>query len=1033
MRKHNHYGASTRRALTLAVFLLSVVTAIAQNIHGVVSDAQTGEPVIGAAISLKSDVGGRTLAVTDVDGKFAIDVKDFPATVVVSFTGYNNAEYDIFEATDEELQVELSENFNTLNDVVVIGYGTQKRQDLVSSISTVNRDLLQQPVNSVENVLAGAVAGLNVTQTSGQPGAANIIRIRGGNSITGGNEPLYVIDGFIVYNDPEATRTGVSGADASLDPLSFLNPSDIENIEVLKDVSATAIYGTRGANGVIIITTKKGQHGRNNVSYSANFGWSSIAKKLDFLNAWQYADLFNEIRTDRQLDTPTQSYDWQDAALRTGFTQQHQLSFIGGDDISRYNISGSYKSVEGIVKGTDQTEFNGRINYERNIYKNITVGAVATGAYNKVHGLTSVNEMFAPNTWFATITHTPYTSIYNEDGSYNYDPTPQSIDIYNGRVGNPISDLENTKSETINTRFIGNAFAEWEIIKHLKLKATVGVDVSDTRQNYYAPSYTTTGLAYNGYASIGSNKTTTWQTEYTANYSNIFNDVHNLQALVGYTAQSTNRNGYATSSYGFANDAAGFNNIGAASTTLPSSSFKYISTLQSWIGRVNYSYKDRYSASATLRADGSSRFAKDHRWGVFPSLGLAWNINKEPWVHFGKDVDNLKLRFSVGTVGNQEIGDYQFVANVSPRTVVVNGQNSIGYVIDNMANDDLKWETTTSYNVGLDGSFFNGRLNATLDLYYKKTSDLLLDVPVEQVTGFNTVLRNVGSVTNKGVEFELNGIILSKKDLQWSASANIAHNKNKVTSLGSSQYYQPHFDVGTLEYIDPLIIAVGQPLGTFYGYVFDGIFQSDEDLSQYPAQTVVAKEPGNPRYRDINGDGVVNENDRTYLGNIQPDFTYGFNTKVTWKNFDFFLSLSGSHGNKLFNALACRLDRGNYYYNSLSEVANRWTVTNPSNSIQKASTATSIFADSRFVEDASYLKIRNIQVGYTFPLKQITRDSKLRLYLSLINFFTITGYNGYDPEANRNGIDETSAMYQGVDYGAYPSAKTVQFGLNLTF
>lgn len=533
---------------------------------------------------------------------------------------------------------------------------------------------------------------------------------------------------------------------------------------------------------------------------------------------------------------------------------------------------------------------------------------------------------------------------------------------------------------------------------------------------------------------MGQTKTTTWQTEYTATYSNVFKRVHSLNALLGYTAQRTDRSSVATTSYGFSNDATGYDNLGAAATTLPSVSSHYISTLQSWIGRVNYSYDSRYNASLTLRADGSSRFADNHRWGWFPSLGLSWNIDREKWLHLGKSVDFIQLRASVGTVGNQEIGDYQFAANVVPRTVIINNQKATSYIIENKSNEDLKWETTTSYNIGLSTGFFQNRLTVTLDAYYKKTNDLLLDVPVEQVTGFSTVLRNVGSVTNKGVELEIGGVLIDNKNWKWNVNGNIAHNKNEVTSLGDSEYFLPDFaSVGTLQYINPLIVKVGEPLGTFYGYRFKGIIQSDEDLSSLPAQTISTVEPGNPKFEDVNNDGVVNEQDRVVLGNIQPTFTYGFNTKVAYKNWDLFVSLSGSYGNKLFNALACRLDRGNgYYYNPLGEVANRWTVTNPSNTIQKASSATSIYADDRFVENASYLKFRNIQLGYTLPVPQITKDAKLRLYVSLQNFFTITSYSGYDPEANRNGIDETSALYQGVDYGAYPAAKTVLFGFNIT-
>lgn len=1027
-----------KRIVYYIILSLLPATVMAQTtITGHVKDARTGEELIGATLLPKnsSELG----AVTDINGNFTLKTNvELPLTLSVQFVGYRSTEVDVYDA-DEPLEIELVAGGNKINEVVVVGYGVQKRLELTSAISSVGADVLHQQNNSVESALQGAVAGLNVTQTSGQPGAASIIRIRGGNSITGGNEPLYVIDGFIVYNDPAATRTGAKTSDATLDPLAFLNPSDIESIEVLKDVSATAIYGTRGANGVIIITTKKGSHGRNNLNYNATFGWSTIGKKLKYLNAQQWVGLWNELYDNGEvgyhIDTPTESYDWQDAALRTGFSQEHQLSAVGGDNVSRYSLSGGYKSQDGIVKGTGLKRYVGRANYERNIFPTLLVGVNANGAYNKITGVAdNSGSMFSPSPWVAAISHTPYTPIYNKDGSYNYDPTPTSVDIYNGRVGNPISDLENTKAETENTRFIGTGFAEWTVIPQLKLKASLGADISNTRQSYYAPSYTTGGLANNGYASVGQTKTTTWQTEYTATYSNVFNRVHSLNALLGYTAQQTDRSSVATTAYGFSNDATGYDNLGAAATTLPSVSSHYISTLQSWIGRVNYSYDSRYNASLTLRADGSSRFAKNHRWGLFPSLGLSWNIDREKWLRLGKDVDYLQLRASVGTVGNQEIGDYQFAANVVPRTVIINGHQATSYIIANKSNSDLKWETTTSYNLGVGAGFFQNRLTVTLDAYYKKTNDLLLDVPVEQVTGFNTVLRNVGSVTNKGVELEIGGVLIDNKNWKWNVNANIAHNKNEVTSLGDSEYFLPDFaSVGTLQYINPLIVKVGEPLGTFYGYRFKGIIQKDEDLSGLPAQTISTVEPGNPKFEDINNDGVVNEQDRVVLGNIQPKFTYGFNTKVVYKNFDLFVSLSGSYGNKLFNALACRLDRGNgYYYNPLAEVADRWTLTNPSNTIQKASSATSIYADDRFVENASYLKFRNIQLGYTLPLKQLTKDARLRLYVSLQNFFTITNYSGYDPEANRNGIDETSALYQGVDYGAYPAAKTVLVGFNIT-
>jgi TonB-linked SusC/RagA family outer membrane protein len=448
---------------------------------------------------------------------------------------------------------------------------------------------------------------------------------------------------------------------------------------------------------------------------------------------------------------------------------------------------------------------------------------------------------------------------------------------------------------------------------------------------------------------------------------------------------------------------------------------------------VNYSYDQRYNATVTLRADGSSRFAKGHQWGYFPSVGLSWNVDKERFFHGGKDFSYLKLRASAGVVGNQEIGDYKYIANIVPETYYFNDQAVTAYVVDNMANPDLKWETTASYNVGVDLGLFDGRLNFTLDAYYKKTSDLLLEVPVENVTGFSSALRNIGSVSNKGLEFEVNGTIVDRKNWKWRASANLATNTNKVESLGDADYFLPSFEgIGTLQYMTPLIVKRGEPLGTFYGYKFAGIVQADEDISKLPTQTTEALAPGVVKYQDVNGDGVVNEEDRTTLGNSQPKFTGGFNTTLNYRHWDLFISLHGSYGNKLFNTLRARFEKTSTAYNSLKSVANRWTESNPSNLIGKASNSTSIVTDDRYVEDASFLKVRNIALGYTLPVKSLTPDAKIRLFVSLQNFFTFTGYKGYDPESNRNGVDESNGLYQGVDFGTYPSAKTVQLGFSLT-
>ena len=1033
------------KRLFIATFVaISPLLALAQNlITGHITDVRSGEPLIGASVIVKSEKGQGV--VTDVDGRFSLQTKvEAPLTLRVEYVGYRALDVDVYDF-EEPVEIALVDNANKINEVVVVGYGTQKRIELTSSISTVGKDVLNQPLSSVENALQGAVAGLNVSTTSGQPGAVSNIRIRGGNSITGGNEPLYVIDGLIVYNDASLTKTGAAGSDASLDPLAFLNPSDIESIEVLKDVSATAIYGTRGANGVIIITTKKGSHGRNTINYTGTFGWSSAAKKLEFLNAQQFTELYNELNPNNPLSAPTANYDWQDAALRNAFTQDHQISFTGGDEISRYSISGGFKDQQGIIIGTELKRYTGRINYERNLSQRLLIGVNASGAYSNLSGLRNVDHgnsgqtaKWAANSWMSALITPSTQSIYNADGSYNYSITPISQDVFvrDGQtvVGNPISDLNDIQTSTTNTRVIANAYAEWEVISHLKLKANLGADLSNTKENNYSPSYTTTGLEHNGVASVGDNRTNVWQAEFTANYDKTFKNLHHINLLAGYTTQRTDRSGFATTVRNFANDATGYNNLSAGSDLYRSTSEATISTLQSVLGRANYSYNSRYNASLTLRADGSSRFAQNHKWGWFPSAGFSWNIDKEKFIHLGKNVDFLQLRLSAGIVGNQEIGDYQFGANVSPTSTpfIYNGEETVAYYIVNKANPDLKWEKTASYNAGISSGFFKGRLNVTFDAYYKKTTDLLLQVPVEGVTGYATSLRNIGAVTNKGVELEVGAILLDRKDLKWNVNASIAHNKNEVTSLGNATSIIPSISGATLGYISPLIVAVGEPLGTFYGYQFKGIVQSEEQAATLTPQTINKLEPGNPYYEDVNGDGVVNTEDQTTLGNSQPKFTYGLNTTLKYKNWDLFVNFAGSYGNKLYNGLATRLTKGSTYYNSLAVVADRWTPNNPSNTIQKASNDLTVVSDSRYVEDASYLRVKNIQLGYTLAVPQITKDARLRLYVSLQNFFTITNYSGYDPEGGRNGSDEQSALYQGIDMATYPTAKTVLFGVNVT-
>ncbi|GHT28733.1 SusC/RagA family TonB-linked outer membrane protein [Bacteroidia bacterium] len=1025
------------------VFILATLSlpVFAQTkIEGSILDDHTRESLPGVAVSID---GGKTGTISDANGHFTLQASSFPLTLSISFIGYKTQELDVYEYT-APITILLHENSEWLQEVVVVGYGNQKRRELTSAISSVSKDILVQVSPSFENLLSGSVAGLNVSQSSGQPGATSTIRIRGGNSITGGNEPLYVIDGFLVYNDPTATQTGAGRNDATLNPLASINSSDIESIEVLKDVSATAIYGTRGANGVIIITTKQGKRGSNTVNYQSTVGWQTIRKKIDFLSGTEWGELYNEIRTDEgrlgdlipadQVTAFGKGYDWQDTALHDGIIQTHQLSFIGGDDNTRYAISGNYTDQQGIIVGTGLNRYSARVNLDRDISKKVRVGVNISGTYTTLNGLVGGGGNETPNAWVAALRTPPVIPIYTADGSFNYS-NPYASAQRDGVSPNPISDLENEKAITNNLRLLGLFYLEYKIISGLTFKVNAGVDLGDTKQSNYAPSYVSNGFNNQGTASIGNKKVNTWQAEYTLNYNKIFNEIHSVDALVGYTAQRTDRNAFSANSYGFSNDATFYNSLQSASNSYLPSSSSFTSTLISYLGRVNYSFNAKYNVTATLRADGSSRFAPNHHWGYFPSLGLSWNIDNEPFFKSSWKVSHLQFRLSGGTVGNQEIGDFRFISNVVPRTYYFSNTPVTAFVPGNLSNPNLKWETTHSYNFGVNLGLFNDRLNAVFDAYYKVTNDLLLDVPIELVSGFRSVTRNEGRVSNKGVELELDGKIIEKKNLNWRASVNFAKNINRIESLGNAEYFIPSFEgVSTLTYLSPLIVQKGQPLGSFLGYEFDGIIQKGDDLTNIPKPTFGQVKPGEAKYVNQNPDedNVINEADRKILGNSQPKFTGGFNTSLAYKRFDLFLSLQGSYGNKLFNVFACRLEKTNTYYNSLATVADRWTETNPSNRIAKATNSTSIVVDDRYIEDASYLKLRNISIGYTFPLKQITKNTKIRIFASAQNLLTWTPYSGYDPESNRNGKDEFSGLYQGVDFGTYPSSRTIQFGINIS-
>ncbi|MDR3269731.1 MAG: TonB-dependent receptor [Tannerella sp.] len=1015
-------------------------------INGRVLDEQTQEPVIGATVSLVGSKGG---AVSDVDGNFSLRVQSLPVTISINYLGYQKEDVDIYESTGS-ITVLLRENTNFLNEVVVVGYGTQKRKELTGAIASVSSIAIAQKTLSFDQLLGGAVAGLSVTQSSGAPGAASTVRIRGSNSIAGGNDPLYVVDGYILYNDNTSTRTGVGGTtsgvggggastgtvDGGLNPLASINPADIESIDVLKDVSATAIYGSRGANGVIIITTKKGSRGRNVINYQGTFGSQRVSKKIELLNADEWASLFQE--TDSEGRSPYdydyanrllprgQSEDWQSAAFQTAYSRNHQVSISGGGNDYRFLLSGNYNDETGIVINTGLTRYTGRLNIDKDLYKNLNVGVNLSVGRTLLHGLTNQG---GSNSYNYSTRVSPLVPIYdkNSDDGYNYANPFETTDYRIGdKTPNPISDLDKSIVETRNLSVIGNAYAQYTIIPQLVAKINAGVNLNHATQNFYAPATSARGLLVSGYAGIGNKDYNTALLEFTLNYKTIINDIHSLEALGGYTTEHSEIEYATAGASGFNNEALTYHSLQSASTRDTPTSGGAIANLNSFLGRVNYSLLERYNLTASFRSDGSSRFAQGHRWGYFPSIGASWNIDREAFLEEIKgtaSLSSLKLRASAGQVGNQEIGDYLYSRLYTPRNYSFSDKIVVGYTATNYGNDDLRWETTTQYNAGLDFGFLKERLNFVFDAYYKKTTDLLVNLPVERTSGLRTKMTNIGNISNKGVEFSVNATVIDTRKLQWTVLANISKNINRIEKLGTSDIIS-----------GANLVQVGVPLGTFYGYVFDGVVQpGEEDSAPVPTWLTGDKKvhAGDAKFVDKGGDTkTIDTSDRVILGDVEPDFTYGFASRLSYRNFDFSVSFQGSYGNELYNAFRNTLETPSRSYNGAKALANRWTPANTNTDVPRAIPIPYSTLDSRYIEDASYLRLKDITLGYTLRLTQRKNAPSIRIFASAQNLFVLTKYTGYDPEGSRNGLTDLTI---GVDDGVYPRAKSFLTGLSLSF
>jgi TonB-linked SusC/RagA family outer membrane protein len=1012
------------------IFLFFVIfvplTAFSQTenvkISGTVIDEKTLETLVGATVRQSDSKSAVT--VTDVDGAFTLAVKALPTTMVIDYIGYRQREVSVGDAS-KSITIGLAEDVTLLNEVVVVGYGTQRRTELTGAVTTVSQEVLNQHVVAFDALLSGSVAGLNVTNISGQPGAGTSIRIRGGNSIHASNEPLYVIDGVIVY--PRSTSAGAGGAESavesSINPLASINPADIESISVLKDVSATAIFGSRGANGVIIVSTRKGARGNDIVSYTLTTGWSVASKRLSLMNAQQWGKLQMDYfgnkgnLTDAYLASIGEGYDWQDAVLQTGFTQNHDIALSGGDARTKYSVSGNFVSQDGIIINSGFQRYNLRINVERKVRENLTLGAGVTFGKSVQNSLTTSKEVNYNSSPFGdgitnSLTYAlfmpPTVPIYASDGSgYNYDnPWESSHFSLNGVQANPVADLMTSVAESINKSLLANFLVQYNIFNGLTAKATLSTDRSDITQNFFAPHTSALGMNEVGVGSVGRTERELWQADATLDYSKHFTEAHFVNLMGGYTFQRQDETYLVNRASHFTNETLQHNKLGFGEVQSLPVNGTYGSTLHSLISRLNYTLLDRYNLTATFRADYSDRFAESKRWGYFPSVGLSWNIDREHFFPENKLFSALKLRLSAGTVGNTEIGDYLFKQFYNPQ--LYNGKPVI--VMENLGNPDLTWETTTQYNAGLDVALLQERVNIVADVYRKDTRNLLLEKPAALGSGVEKQMVNIGSVRNQGVEFAVDVALIRNKALKWNVSANIARNINEVTDLGGD-------DNLLSGYNNEQILKVGEAFGSFYGYRFVGIVQADEDLCSLPTVNSTHPAAGDVKFEDITVNGNIDLNDRTVLGSIHPDFTYGLNSSLNYGGFDLFLSINGSQGNKVVNSLRRNLERAGSSYNVSAALLDAWTSDNPSSTIPRINYGYQQQMDSRHIEDASFLRFKNLTIGYTLQFK----PADVRLFATAQNLFTFTPYKGYDPE-----------VASGIDTGAYPAARSFSTGFTLT-
>jgi len=1009
-------------------------------------------PIPGVNIVEKGTSNGTS---TDFDGQFAFTVQK-GATIIVSYLGFKTQEIAILDQTT--FNIVLVESSESLNEVVVIGYGAQLKENISGSVSSVDSKALENiPQVGVGQLLQGRAAGVSITQNSGQPGSAVSVRIRGVNSITGSSEPLYIIDGVPVSGDSNNIGTsGRSIADNGLgegtgsngvSPLASINPDDIKSIDILKDASATAIYGSRGSNGVVIITTKNGKNSKGKLRYNTFMALQRPTNIIDVLDLQGYATLQNTIGEIYNLD-PQPAFlnpsllgsgtNWQKEIFDDALMQSHQLSFSGGSENIDYYLSAGYVDQEGTVIGSSFDRISIRANVNAKISKSIKVGAnITTSRTNESLTLNNATNGIIS----LSLLNNPATAVYNPDGSFAGPSTPDEIAF---GFRNPIAEALNISNTLQRDRLLGNLFADFKFSKSISFRTEFGGDFGKNISNRFQPTFTYGNIERGeSTLSIRNENTDFWIIKNLFTYNNTFNNKHNITLLLGQEAQESSWQGVVAQDGNFVSN----NNpvLGSGDAIDINSQYKGSTALISYFGRLIYSLDNKYNVTASLRADGSSKFAEGNKWGYFPSLSASWKISNESFMDEVESFQNVKLYGGYGEVGNQNIPNFAYGARLNS---VITG-TGVGFDFANFANPDLRWESSTQTNLGLEFSLFDAKLKTTIEVYNKISKDFLYQLGVADfITGGPVVGNitapwvNLGEMQNRGVDLALNFQNDFSDKFSWNSTLTVSHYKNEVKELIGD--LKINGDLNVFDNAENLTLTeVGQPIGLFFGYQVEGLFRTLDDINGAPIQFGRPFEDalfgttwlGDIKYKDVNGDGEITTDDRTVIGNPHPDFTFGFQNSFSYGNFDLSIFMQGSYGNDVLNLVDRALTAGNRTFaNQSPSVLDYWSIDNPNaGSPRLARNDTpNINISDRYVEDGSYLRIQNITLGYNLS-SSVTESigiSSLKMYVSAQNLYTFTNYSGYDPEV---GAFNQNALLLGVDNGRYPSPRTFTFGLNVEF